>query len=52
MMLDSSLSDADRYPIKLRDLMVLSLDSNSGPMVTIWSSTDKYRITSFPGWIH
>lgn len=49
MMLDSSLSDADRYPIKLRDLMVLSLDSNSGPMVTIWSSTDKYRITSFPG---
>lgn len=49
MMLDTSLSDADRYPLKLKDLMVMDLDDNSGPMVTIWSGVDKHRITSLPG---
>jgi len=30
-MLDTSLSDANRYPLRLRDLMVMSCDSDKGP---------------------
>lgn len=31
-MLDTSLSDADRYPLKLEDLMVMPLDSERAPI--------------------
>ena len=30
-MLDTSLSDADRYPLRLRDLMIMSCDPDKGP---------------------
>lgn len=46
MMLDTSLSDADRYPLKLRDLLVMDTDDNQAPMVVTWSPQDKYRVTS------
>lgn len=37
-MLDTSLSDADRYPLKLRDLIVTSLDSQMGPTAIAWGA--------------
>lgn len=37
-MLDTSLSDADRYPLKLRDLIVDHLDSERGPDVIAWGN--------------
>lgn len=41
-MLDSTLSNVDRYPLKLNDLIVMSLNPESGPEKPIWAmSTDK-----------
>lgn len=36
--LDTSLSDADRYPLRLRDLIVLPLDPLRGPSDLAWAS--------------
>lgn len=36
--LDTSLSDADRYPLRLRDLVILSLDPLRGPSDLAWAS--------------
>jgi hypothetical protein len=35
-MLDTSLADADRFPLKLRDLVVCHLDSVNGPEKVVW----------------
>jgi hypothetical protein len=35
-MLDTSLSDQDRYPLKLADLIVMNLDSKLGPAKLAW----------------
>jgi len=35
-LLDPSLSDAARYPLKLKDLMVASVDPLRGPMSVVW----------------
>lgn len=35
-LLDTSLSDADRYPLRLRDLLVLPLDGRKGPASVVW----------------
>lgn len=43
-MLDTSLSDADLYPLKLKDLMVMSLDSQKAPMGLAWGDTPDSRI--------
>ncbi|NYZ70120.1 phage terminase large subunit, partial [Endozoicomonas sp. SM1973] len=41
-MLDTSLSDAERYPLKLADLMAMSLDLKRAPIDLAWcNSTDK-----------
>lgn len=37
-MLDTSLSDADRYPLRLRDLICMGLDPLKGPSDLIWAS--------------
>lgn len=37
-MLDTSLSDADRYPLKLRDLIVMPLDHTRGPVDLVWGA--------------
>lgn len=37
-MLDPSLSDEDRYPLKLRDLITMDLDTKMGPISVIWGS--------------
>lgn len=43
-MLDTSLSDANKYPLKLRDLMVMALDARRGPTQVTWSNDLKHRI--------
>lgn len=48
MMLDATLSDLERYPLKLKDLMVTGLDPKRAPMSVVHSSLDKYRVTDLP----
>jgi hypothetical protein len=38
-MLDTRLSDADKYPLKLSDLIVLPLDKMRGPERLVWSGS-------------
>lgn len=40
-MLDTSLSDADKYPLRLSDLMVMSLDPRKAPIDFSWASGQK-----------
>tara|TARA_R100000152_G_C6768621_1_gene194181 strand:- start:101 stop:1765 length:1665 start_codon:yes stop_codon:yes gene_type:complete len=47
-MLDTSLSDADRYPLKLSDLIVMSLDTDKAPEKPIWSNDPKNKLTEIP----
>jgi len=37
-MLDTTLSDANRYPLKQADLVVMSLDLEQGPLRVVWGS--------------
>lgn len=37
-MLDTTLSDANRYPLKQSDLVVMSLDVDQGPLRVVWGS--------------
>ena len=43
-MLDTSLSDQDRYPLKFRDLMVMNLDPRMVPVKLSWSSDVDKRL--------
>ena len=38
-MLDTRLSDADRYPLKLSDLIVMSLNAETAPEKVVWASS-------------
>lgn len=40
-MLDTSLADADRYPLKLSDLMVMTIDPRKAPTDFTWASGSK-----------
>ena len=46
--LDTTLSDADRYPLKLSDLIVHALDPYRGPSDLAWASGPEARIDSVP----
>jgi len=35
-LLDTALSDAERYPLRLRDLIVMALDTKRGPVSVAW----------------
>lgn len=48
MMLDATLSDIEKYPLKLKDLMVTGLDPKRGPLSIVHSAIDKYRVTDIP----
>lgn len=37
-MLNTSIADADRYPLKMADLMVMSLDAKSAPVSLTWGA--------------
>lgn len=43
-MLDTSLSDVDKYPLRLRDLIVMSLDRRSGPDLVSWGSGEHLKL--------
>ena len=59
-MLDTSLTDADRHPLKLRDLIVLDADplSTQLPEKLAWASSPELRHEDLPcrnrlgKWIH
>ena len=47
-MLDTSLSDAERYPLKSRDLIVTDLTPETAPTRLVWSSQSRESITELP----
>ena len=46
-MLDTALSDADRYPLKLEDLIVMDIDNDKAPEKVVWGRA-KDRIIDIP----
>jgi len=44
MMLDVTLSDAERYPLKTSDLIVMDVDPRRGPVSMAWTSAPEYQI--------
>ncbi len=47
-MLDTSLSDEDRHPLKLRDLIVMGLDKERAPEHVIWTNDPDRAIKDLP----
>lgn len=47
-MLDTSLSDAEKYPLRLTDLVVLPLDTIRGPVDLAWGSSKNLRYDDLP----
>lgn len=47
-MLDTSLSDQDKYPLKLSDLIVMPLDTRMAPVKVVWSSGPEYTVNDVP----
>lgn len=47
-MLDTSLSDVDKYPLKLRDLLVAPLTASVAPTRCIWAALDEHRVNDLP----
>lgn len=45
--LDTSLSDLERFPLRLSDLMVMEV-SDHAPEKLVWSSGAEYRVTDLP----
>lgn len=46
--LDTSLSDADRYPLKLADLVVMDLDPVKGPVDLSWGTSPELILADVP----
>lgn len=44
-MLDTSLADTEKYPLKLRDLIVMSIHPDIAPEEIIWSCMDAQRLS-------
>lgn len=47
-MLDTSLSDAERYPLKLADLIIMPLDKYKGPVNLAWGSSPDLQYKDLP----
>ena len=47
-MLDTSLSDAEKYPLKLQDMIVMPLDTRMAPVKVVWSSAPEYAVNDVP----
>lgn len=47
-MLDTSLSDQDKYPLKLADLIVMSIDKEVAPEKLVWSADPEYVLSDLP----
>lgn len=47
-MLDTRLSDAERYPLKLKDLIVMDVDREVGPLRAVWASGPEQWLKDLP----
>ena len=47
-MLDTRLSDMDKFPLKLSDLIVMNLNPEKAPEKVIWASSPELRIDDVP----
>jgi hypothetical protein len=47
-MLDPRISDQDRYPLKINDMVVMSLDQKRGPSYVVWCNDPSKRINDIP----
>lgn len=47
-MLDTSLSDADKFPLKISDLIVMSAPAARAPIVVEWSNDKRYVQNELP----
>jgi hypothetical protein len=47
-MLDTALSDSDRHPLKIGDLLVLDLDKKLAPVACTWASGQQQVIDGLP----
>jgi len=47
-MLDTALTDEERFPLKLRDLIVMSLDKEKAPISLSWCSSPEKQIKDIP----
>lgn len=47
-MLDTTLSDGDRFPLKLSDLTVMNLHPDHGPTKVVWSKAPELCIPDLP----
>ena len=47
-MLNTSIADHDRHPLKLRDLIVMSVDAETAPEKIIWSNDTDKAIPDLP----
>lgn len=47
-MLDTSLSDAEKYPLKTADLVVMSLNEEKAPVTVQWASSPELQIRELP----
>jgi len=47
-MLDTSLSDADRFPLKLSDLIVMDLNPELAPSQVVWASAPHLVLSDVP----
>jgi hypothetical protein len=46
--LDTSLSDADKYPLKLSDLIVMGVDSSTAPEKPVWTRDPRNKLSDLP----
>lgn len=47
-MLDTSLSDAEKHPLRLSDLIIYPCDKFKAPTDFVWASSPEYRIEGLP----
>ena len=47
-MLDTRMSDADRYPLKLSDLMIMGVNPDSAPEKPVWGASQTSIINDLP----
>ncbi|SKB50836.1 phage terminase large subunit [Luteibacter sp. 22Crub2.1] len=47
-MLDTTLSDSERYPLKLSDLIVMDIDREAAPIRVMWASGPEQIINDIP----
>mgnify|MGYP001256074837 FL=1 len=46
--LDTSLSDADKYPLKLSDLIIMGVDSTTAPEKPVWTRDPRNKLAELP----